>query len=111
MKSTALVANLRDTIARAAKLTGKEIEALATGPWISDYSDPVDSPQEYWQSQIELLDSWVEDGDEIFHLVVTARDTSRIFGGDVYWRMHGVPQYGETLYEYVNGVPQTLDLT
>lgn len=105
-----LLARLQETLTAATKLSADEVQALSSRPEIRDHSDPVINADKYWQSQVELLDSWVEDDDDVFHLLITARDLQRVIGGDVYWRRRGATQASDRIYEYVNGVPQDLSL-
>lgn len=104
-----LKTELQKVIERGSRMAFAEAKALMGKPLIEDHGDPVRDANHYFQTQIELLDSWTEEGDEILHLVVTARDLGRVIGGDVYVRKAGAAEIGDQLYEYVQGVPQPLD--
>lgn len=90
---------------RYAMLPFERFAALKPEQWI----DEVGSPNErqsgnYYQVEAELLDYLVEDGVDVLHVSVVARDEYREFGTDLFIYKDGRYRWERQIFEFVNGI-------
>ena len=110
MQTDKIVALLRDAATRCAALSFERVESLKRERWFKEIGLPNEAQSgNYCQIETELLDCLVEDGVDVLHVSVMARDEFREYGTSMFIYKDGRFRWDKNIFEFVSGIPNLIE--
>ena len=109
MVTDRLIAELHHAAAYLSTLPYSRIASLNGAPWFEEVGLPDESqPGNYCQTAAEVIDCFVEDGVDVLHVMLFARDEYREFVTNMFFYNNNALYWNRNIFEYINGRPELI---
>ena len=110
METLRLKALLDDAIERYMKQPFEWFTSLGDEHSFDEIGTPSDSMESgYCQIEVEVLDRFVENGVQVLHVPVTARDERKQLEAHLFFYADGRVRWDKTIYELRDGIPHPIN--